>query len=164
PGADAAYNRGNALARAGRYEDAIAAYDEALRRQPGMADAIANRKVVEAAMKNTPPPQSGGGRGEQQQSPDRGKPDDNASNPEEDSGAQQPQSGEGPRDAQDRSDAGKPHGEAGDDEEQPQAPPKPSDAEAQRRADEQQRERMQQALDADRKSTRLNSSHVKISY
>src|SRR5690606_38326026 len=29
PGAEAAYNSGNALARAGRYEDAIKAYDEA---------------------------------------------------------------------------------------------------------------------------------------
>src|SRR5690606_15966894 len=47
PGADAAYNRGNALAHAGRYEDAIAAYDEALRLQPGMEDAVANRKLVE---------------------------------------------------------------------------------------------------------------------
>src|SRR3546814_4142324 len=49
PGADADYNRGNALARAGRYEDAIKAYDQALAQQPGMADAIANRRLVEAA-------------------------------------------------------------------------------------------------------------------
>src|SRR3546814_13252079 len=49
PGADAAYNRGNALARAGRYEDAIKAYDQALAQQPDMADAIANRRLVEAA-------------------------------------------------------------------------------------------------------------------
>lgn len=56
PGADAAYNRGNALARQGRYDEAIAAYDDALRLQPGMPDAIANRKAVEAAMKRRPPP------------------------------------------------------------------------------------------------------------
>src|SRR3546814_4305215 len=49
PGADAAYNRGNALARAGRYEDAIKAYDQALAQQPDMADAMANRRLVEAA-------------------------------------------------------------------------------------------------------------------
>lgn len=55
PGADAAYNRGNALARQGRYQDAIAAYDDALRLQPGMPDAIANRKAVEAAMKRKRP-------------------------------------------------------------------------------------------------------------
>src|SRR5690606_1800515 len=34
-GADAAYNRGNALAREQRYEDALSAYDEALRLDPG---------------------------------------------------------------------------------------------------------------------------------
>ena len=55
PGADAAYNRGNALARQGRYQDAIAAYDAALRERPGMADAIANRKAVQAAIKRQPP-------------------------------------------------------------------------------------------------------------
>src|SRR5690606_24627844 len=59
PGADAAYNRGNALAKAGRYEEAIAAYDEALGRQPGMDDAIANRALVEAAMRRQPPPGPG---------------------------------------------------------------------------------------------------------
>ncbi|MFD0727478.1 tetratricopeptide repeat protein [Lysobacter brunescens] len=49
PGADAAYNRGNALARQGRYDEAIAEYDRALRLQPGMADAIENRRVASAA-------------------------------------------------------------------------------------------------------------------
>ncbi|MFZ5656119.1 MAG: tetratricopeptide repeat protein [Pseudomonadota bacterium] len=44
------YNRGNALARDGRLQDAVAAYDEALRRDPRMADARANRAAVMAAM------------------------------------------------------------------------------------------------------------------
>ncbi len=68
PGADAEYNRGNALARQGRYEDAIAAYDAALRARPGMADAIANRKAVQAAMKRRPP----GGKGDRDPSGDKG--------------------------------------------------------------------------------------------
>ncbi len=46
-GADGDYNKGNALAKLGRYEDAIKAYDEALKAAPGMADAQANRKAVE---------------------------------------------------------------------------------------------------------------------
>ncbi|MEO7917261.1 MAG: VWA domain-containing protein [Dokdonella sp.] len=49
--ADAAYNEGNALAKAGKYEDAIASYDSALKRQPDHADAKANRDSVEAFLK-----------------------------------------------------------------------------------------------------------------
>lgn len=55
PGADAAYNRGNALAKQGRYDEAIAEYDRALTLQPGMPDAVENRRRVDAARK---PPQS----------------------------------------------------------------------------------------------------------
>src|SRR3546814_15614531 len=56
PGADAAYNRGNALARAGRYEDATKAYDQAHAKQPAMADAIANRQLREVATSPEPRP------------------------------------------------------------------------------------------------------------
>lgn len=41
------YNRGNALAQAGEYEAAIAAYDAALQQSPGMEDALFNRSLVE---------------------------------------------------------------------------------------------------------------------
>ncbi|MBW1645779.1 MAG: VWA domain-containing protein [Deltaproteobacteria bacterium] len=44
--ASACYNRGNALARAGEYEKALAAYDQALSRNPGMANARFNRELV----------------------------------------------------------------------------------------------------------------------
>jgi Ca-activated chloride channel homolog len=60
--ADGAYDRGNALAKLGRYQDAIAAYDEALRLAPSMDDARANRKAVEdflARQKEKPSPQQG---------------------------------------------------------------------------------------------------------
>ncbi|MDJ0780105.1 MAG: VWA domain-containing protein [Gammaproteobacteria bacterium] len=43
----AAYNRGNALAALGRYEDAIEAYDELLRRDPTHADARYNKQQIE---------------------------------------------------------------------------------------------------------------------
>lgn len=45
--ADAAYNFGNALAAQQQYAQAIAAWDEALRRDPGHADAKANKQAVE---------------------------------------------------------------------------------------------------------------------
>lgn len=55
------YNLGNALAKQQRYDDAIAAYDRALRARPGMPDAVANRAAVDAARKR--PPSSGEGQG-----------------------------------------------------------------------------------------------------
>jgi len=50
-GAATLYNRGNALAHAGRLEDALAAYDAALAREPGMPDARANRELVEQLLR-----------------------------------------------------------------------------------------------------------------
>ncbi|GGY27712.1 membrane protein [Rhodanobacter panaciterrae] len=47
PGGDAAYNLGNTLARQAQYQQAIEAYDHALKLDPGNADAKANRKAVE---------------------------------------------------------------------------------------------------------------------
>ena len=60
-GPDGHYNRGNALARAGRLEEALAAYDAALAESPGMADAIANRALVEQLLEDQQqsPPQDG---------------------------------------------------------------------------------------------------------
>jgi len=50
-GADADYNRGNALARLGRYQDAVAAYDKSLSEKPGDDDALANKAAVEALLR-----------------------------------------------------------------------------------------------------------------
>lgn len=137
PGADAAYNRGNALARAGRLEEALEAYDEALRGQPGMADAVANRAVVEAALRRDPPA-GGEGRREQDQA-DRqregrgdadgeGTPAATPESPPDDAGAQR-QSGDPAQPPEQetapRNDAGRRQGDA----------------------DAAQQQRMQQALD-----------------
>lgn len=48
--ADGLYNLGNTLARAGKLEQAIAAYDQALKLQPAMADATFNKKLLEDAL------------------------------------------------------------------------------------------------------------------
>ena len=49
--ADGAYNQGNALAKLGKYDEAIAAYDRALKLSPDMDDAKANKAAVEEWMK-----------------------------------------------------------------------------------------------------------------
>jgi Ca-activated chloride channel family protein len=51
PDAEAQYNLGNALAKQGKFPEAIAAYDRALKQQPDMDDAVANRKAVEDWLK-----------------------------------------------------------------------------------------------------------------
>ena len=59
-GAEAAYNRGNALARAGKLQEAIAEYDRALAEVPGHADAQHNRELLQRLrdQQQPPPPSS----------------------------------------------------------------------------------------------------------
>ena len=131
--ADAHYNRGNALAKAGQYPQAIAAYDQALKRQPSMPDALANKRAVEAAMKRKPP--QGGG-----QSKDQPKPDQK---PQSGQGQQSPQQQDKSQ-PQDKQNSPQPQDSRQD--KQPQSDPSPADAQQQREADAAQRQRMQQAL------------------
>ena len=58
---EAAYNRGNALVRAGSLQQALQAYDEALARNPGDRDAQHNRELVAKALQaqQRPPGQQG---------------------------------------------------------------------------------------------------------
>ncbi|WP_312787759.1 tetratricopeptide repeat protein, partial [Stenotrophomonas indicatrix] len=67
------YNLGNVLARQGDYDGAIAAYDKALARHPQMADAVANRAVVDAARKRKSSSNNSQGQGKGQQKPQQGQ-------------------------------------------------------------------------------------------
>ncbi len=49
--ADDAFNQGNALAKAGKLQEALEAYDRALERQPDFEDANSNHKLVEDLLK-----------------------------------------------------------------------------------------------------------------
>lgn len=52
---DSHYNRGNALARAGKLQEALKAYDAALTLDPSNQDAKHNRALVEKALQQPPP-------------------------------------------------------------------------------------------------------------
>lgn len=55
PSADAYYNHGNALAKAGKLSEAQSAYQEALRLSPDHADAQFNKALVESILESQPP-------------------------------------------------------------------------------------------------------------
>jgi len=127
-GAEGQYNLGNALAKAKRYDDAIAAYDRALALQPGMKDATINRNIVRLAQK-LPPKQQG--QGDKQD----GKNQD----------GQADEQGEGDQKAKQGKNQDRTPPKPG----QPKpttAPPPPKDPQSQEQADAAQRERMQEAL------------------
>lgn len=122
-GSDAQYNLGNALAKQGKYKEAIAAYDRALATNPHNADASANRQAVQDWLKRQPPPkgdngaqddkdhqgkdgqpqdQQGQSKGQSQQGQkgqQQGKPGD-ASKPQQGQQGQQQSSGQGKNDGQ----------------------------------------------------------------
>jgi Ca-activated chloride channel family protein len=115
--ADGAYNEGNALAKLGKYEDAIAAYDRALEAAPGMDDAKANKAAVEEFLKRQqqkqdksqkPNPQSGT-KNDKQQSPDNKQEKSDEQQKDEQSGEQndkqqQDQQNQGESDSQQQHD------------------------------------------------------------
>lgn len=130
-GAEGQYNLGNALAKARRYDEAIAAYDRALALQPGMQDAIINRDRVRIAQKLPKQQQEQGDKQDGKKNEDGqgdtgGKPD------------QQARQGKG----QDQDQAPPKPGQA----KPTTAPPPPQDPRSQAQADAAQRERMQQAM------------------
>ncbi len=60
-GSDAQYNLGNALAKQGKFKEAVAAYDRALGADPRNADARANRQAVQDWLRRQPPPKGDNG-------------------------------------------------------------------------------------------------------
>lgn len=125
PGTDAMYNRGNALAKQGAFTDAIKAYDEALKRDPTNADALANRKAVEDWLKQQkkPPGKKSPDKSSKEKSrKDQGSPSKDGSDPNDptksgdakspskpgDRGQQQKPKSPPPADAKPSQDSGKP--------------------------------------------------------
>jgi Ca-activated chloride channel family protein len=83
------YNQGNALAKAGKLEDAIKAYDEALKRDAAMEDAKKNRALVENLLKQ-----------QQQKNQDKNKDDKKDKNDQQDKNGQENKQDEQNKDKQ----------------------------------------------------------------
>jgi len=177
PGADAAYNLGNALARQGNYPGALDAYDRALKIDPSNEDTRFNRQLVEQMKKqqeqqssgqqdgnrheghdagDKSPPQ-GGGNGDKADpsSPSQG---DGGKSPDQgDAAKQQDHDGEG----QDRQDASRPQASGKEDaasqgQGEPQSADQKAAAEQARQALKQQ---MDQALAEQAKQASKESAH-----
>ncbi|MFT4257299.1 MAG: VWA domain-containing protein [Pseudoxanthomonas sp.] len=130
--ADAHYDRGNALAKLGRFDEAIAAYDAALKRQPDMEDATVNRKLVEEARKRQKQKGGDGNSRQNQKQGDSGKGNSSQGQNRQDKSQQ--------RDAQERQDK---NPAKNSDKQQPEQAQNPQDQQA---ADAAQRERMREAM------------------
>ena len=143
PGSNAAYNRGNALAKQGQYNEAIDAYKQALEVDPANADAAANLKAVQDWLKQQKP-QDQKQQGQSQQNKDQKKQDSsNSKNQQSGEGKDQPKPGDQGKDGQSDSsskpndkpspDAGKPSDKPGqsgqgDTQKQPSQDPSKPDA------------------------------------
>lgn len=113
-GATADYNRGNALAKAGHYQQAIDAYDQALAQQPDFPDAIANRKAVEDWLRQAQDQQPQ----DQQQQGQDGEPQDDGSAGQSDQDKEGASASQDP--AQASGEDGAPQDDSGQQDQQPQ--------------------------------------------
>lgn len=151
------YNLGNALARQGRLDDAINAYDRALKLHPGMEDAVANRAAVDAARKRKSqqnqqqnqqqgdkgkqkPQQGQDSQGQQKPNPQQGQQQQGQQNPSQQG---QPQSSDSNEPGQQGQQS--PAGDQGKPRQEPDEP-EGEDAGKQQQADQAQRQQMQEAM------------------
>lgn len=91
------YNRGNALAKLQRYEEALAAYTAALEREPQHADAAANRQAIEDWLKQQE---------QQQQQQQQGQNGEQGEQGKDSQDGQSGDSGESPSEGEQKQDAG----------------------------------------------------------
>ncbi|MFN7784526.1 MAG: VWA domain-containing protein [Lysobacterales bacterium] len=92
------YNRGNALAKLQRYEEALAAYTAALEREPQHADAAANRQAIEDWLKQQEQ--------QQQQQQQQGQNGEQGEQGKDSQDGQSGDSGESPSEGEQKQDAG----------------------------------------------------------
>ncbi|MGB5598483.1 MAG: VWA domain-containing protein [Thiothrix litoralis] len=143
------YNYGNALAKEGKFKEAIAAYQQVLAADPKHEDAAYNLKVLEDAMKNQDKQQ--GKNDSQQQKPEQDQQKDQQQN--QSGQQQQPQSGE---DQQKQQDQQGQQGQQGKDQQQQDAQAQ-QDAEKAKAAEEKAKQQEQQAKQGEQDKDKQDS-------
>ncbi len=91
--AEALYNKGNALARQGQFEQALAAYEQALKQQPDNEDAEYNRDLIKQLMQQQSQ-QDQQSSSQDQQGQDQGQGDGNQQQQDQSGQSQQNQQGQ----------------------------------------------------------------------
>lgn len=85
------YNSGNALARSGKLQEALAAYEQVLEQQPEHEDALANKQLIEDLLRqqNQQGQNSQNSQGEDDQSPENQSSDNSGSQSQDSEGKQE---------------------------------------------------------------------------
>lgn len=102
PTADGHYNRGNSLALAGNYEEAIAAYDVAIALEPDNLDAIANKEIIEQLLEQQEAEDGEQQEGDSEESESEQNSESESEEQEENSEQQDQESQEGNEDQQEQ--------------------------------------------------------------
>lgn len=113
--ADGRYNLGNALARSGRLEEAVDAYEQALAQEPGLEDAAYNKALVEELLRQQQEQQQSQDGGEQGQQDDPPEEQEPSGRSQEDKSLEQ-QSRQGDQSQQGEQPAGREQNGAGADQ------------------------------------------------
>jgi len=146
--ADGHYNRGNALAQAGQFEEAISAYEEALARQPGMEDALANKAVVEELLKQQQQQQSSQSQSGDSQDGEKGEQDSSSQDSSGGEPSDESQEGEpSPSEDGEPQEGEQKNGSSSGEDGEPEAPEAGEQQADQQQASEQFEQQMQQALE-----------------
>ncbi|MDH3643167.1 MAG: VWA domain-containing protein [Gammaproteobacteria bacterium] len=97
--ANALYNRGNALARLGKFEAAMEQYEQVLRTEPGHDDARYNLELLRQREPPPPPPDRGRGQDSDSGQPSPRDSDSSSSGNRQDSDTSPPHDGDEPKDS-----------------------------------------------------------------